>query len=654
MFRFNDGSRRAGMLVAALASAWAVPTLLHLAHADFLSPLLLWLAVASVLRTGGTMLDRLVPALGLLVSGVLIAGLVTTFWPWGLEPVPIAGSGLSLVVVVAGVTGRRPQLPRRLLGSDLLLVAGGAGAAAVAVLPRLGTRGLDWAAYGFVNGDRVRHVNLFDTILRIGGYPALNPGEASTALEPAMLRQYPAGAHFLYATVDSFVTGGDPGTALAGANHYFWYASAAFGLFTFTVAWAARRVAGPQIAGWRRAALVAGICGFLGTGFYTTMLWEGFDSQILGMALLALLIAVLARPPRRAPEQFLLVGALTVAITYTYTLFAAPAAIAIVAAAVLSWPRVRRHPWWAITMAAGFGAVAAIQPLIWYLREFKGAEHLNTDGFIMPLPTSVLVGLTVVAALGVAAPVRRRSPRLRTLAVLGLGGWGLTVVLFAYNMATVGHQSYYFRKLPQVLGIILLVTAGTALARLPRFRPRAGWRSRAACAVAAGVALILSGAVPYGTVKFDPAGHLIAADTTWGQVWATGRIGAPVGDLLTALAERGMLADGVHTVVFYSPDGPQNKHASLILGALNRDLGVTAPQAYATKGEDLVGHDGPLPASHKGLVAFLACLDRLTIPLRVVVGDERLAEALNAYATTHPAVSVVRIPGLPGPSGPGG
>lgn len=639
---------RAARPAGLLAAAWLVPALAHLVHADALMLVLLWLGTASLLRTGGTLLDRLVPALALTASGVMAAGLLTSVWPWGIAPVPLSGLGLTILLVVAVCTGRRPALPRRVLGTDLLITAGGLLAAGIAARPKLKVDGYDRLAYAFVNGDRVRHFNLFDTILRIGGYPALRADEARVAVEPEMLRQYPAGTHYLYATIDTFVTGGHPGTILSEVDRYFLYTVAGFGFFVLALAWAARRVAGPQLAGVRRTALVAAVCGFAGLGFYTTMLWEGFDSQILGMALLAVLVAVLARPPRSTVEQFMLIGALTAAITLTYTLFTLFAAVGIAATLLFQWKRVRARLWWVLCLGAGFGAVAAVQPVIWYLRSWQAQNQLNADGFIMPFPTTVLIGLSFVVAFGLSGRLFRRSPRVRLLAVLCGSGWAMIAAMYAYNMASVGHQSYYFQKFPQVLGVVLLVALGPTLARIRVPVPRKGMRARFASVAVVVAALAVTGGVPYGSIRWDHGRHLLGADVSWGRVWASGRINTPVGPMLAYLDERGMLADGVATVVFFAKDGPQNKQASLILGALNRDLGVTALQCYAAKGKNLVG--APL-IDQAELKPFLTMMGLVTVPLRVLVNDKPLADTLSAYVTAHPGaspVSIVYLPDMPG------
>src|SRR5205807_806367 len=77
--------------VGGLAAAWIVPVLTNLAHLDVILPVLLVLAVMSLLRSGRTIIDRFVLALALLFGITCLAGMVLSVWPWGLSPVPTAG-----------------------------------------------------------------------------------------------------------------------------------------------------------------------------------------------------------------------------------------------------------------------------------------------------------------------------------------------------------------------------------------------------------------------------------------------------------------------------------------------------------------------------------------------------------------------------------
>src|SRR5690348_3226065 len=88
-------------VVAGLVAAWLVPLGTQLLHVDWLLPPLVLLGVASLLRTRGSLLDRLLLALLLLLAATAAAGVVLTIWPWHLQPVPVAGTALSALVLLA-------------------------------------------------------------------------------------------------------------------------------------------------------------------------------------------------------------------------------------------------------------------------------------------------------------------------------------------------------------------------------------------------------------------------------------------------------------------------------------------------------------------------------------------------------------------------
>src|SRR3954452_16538806 len=90
--------RRLGWLAAALAGCWLVPFLAHLAGADPVVAVAVWLATASLLRIGDTVVDRLVVAFAALAAAVCSAGLLLALWPPHLAPVPVGGTALSALV----------------------------------------------------------------------------------------------------------------------------------------------------------------------------------------------------------------------------------------------------------------------------------------------------------------------------------------------------------------------------------------------------------------------------------------------------------------------------------------------------------------------------------------------------------------------------
>ncbi|MEV0647236.1 hypothetical protein AB0I28_18405 [Phytomonospora sp. NPDC050363] len=656
--------RPAAHLAAHLAAAWTLPALAHLLGIDILMLPVIWVATATLLRTGTGLLDRLIPALGLTSAAVMLLGFLTTYWPWGLHPIPMTGTYLTTLIAISALTGRRPHLPLRAHGTDLLLAAGATLTTYLAATPTLATTRLGWTAYAGISGDRLRQFNLFDTIRHIGGYPALNPEAAAPILESSMFPAYPPGMHYVLATIDAYITGGNnPGPALDALQRYHWYVTIGFGLMALTTAWAARWIAGPQAAGWKRALIVSTITLFITTGIFTTMVWEGFDAQIVGLAYLAILIAVLARPAKHLAEHIALAGALTIAVTYTYTLYAAFAGIAILATAATHWPRLKARPILTITLGAFFGLAASMQVLIPYIRGFDGAHHVNATGFIVAMPKVVLYASLALAAVAVLTPNLRRSPRLQILAATSLGGLLFAIGLRAYNVAYIGTGSYYYEKVIQALVIILIITAGAAVSLL---RPPTWWhrgttpRLRGALASTAAVAfaVFVTGALPTGTPpSYNGALHQPGTDTNWISVWGSGQIHSSVSNTLEYLDDRGLTADGIPTQVVFSPNGGSNQHLTLILAMLNRNLGGLYRQVYGVELDNLNGHDPATPLNGEAqasLDLYKLVVTESTVPLRVLTNDPNTAALLNEFAATNPGggLTVVYLPDMPGEGPP--
>jgi hypothetical protein len=99
--------RRPAVLATAIALSWLVPLVLGLVRLDAVLLPVLLLAVASVIRVGGGLLDRLVVAAFMLCGAVLTFGLVASVWPWGLDPAPAAAVLLTLISAAAWYGRRR-------------------------------------------------------------------------------------------------------------------------------------------------------------------------------------------------------------------------------------------------------------------------------------------------------------------------------------------------------------------------------------------------------------------------------------------------------------------------------------------------------------------------------------------------------------------
>ena len=74
--------------------------------------------------------------------------------------------------------------------------------------------------------------------------------------------------------------------------------------------WGARWIAGPLLSGWRVFPIAAVLVGILCFGEFPDMVTSGFASEIFGLALVAGLIAVIARGPGTLKEQVVLLSLL--------------------------------------------------------------------------------------------------------------------------------------------------------------------------------------------------------------------------------------------------------------------------------------------------------------------------------------------------------
>jgi hypothetical protein len=229
-------------------------------------------------------LDRLVITVALLIGAAIFGGLIFSLWPWGLQPVAVGGVALTLLVAAYAWLGAPPPWrtwPRRVLGSDLALLAVAAAGTYIAYGPSLRDNAdsgdptqtdltAHRLAYSALTSDRSRHFSLYDAIHQVGGYTFLKQGQAKGIADPGMLAIYPPGQHFIYALFDIFLRSNvNPGGSVAEMNRYNVYVSLGYGLFVFAVAWSARWVGGPALTGWRRVFLVSAIGGFLSVGAYT-------------------------------------------------------------------------------------------------------------------------------------------------------------------------------------------------------------------------------------------------------------------------------------------------------------------------------------------------------------------------------------------------
>jgi hypothetical protein len=644
------------VVAALVAGAWVLPLLAHLVGLDALVLLVLLVGTASLLRAGRTLLDRLVLAAGTLAGLLIAAGLLFSVWPWGLAPVPVGGSTLTVLVLVGVVLRRRPSLPLRVSLSDTVLLGGGLLAGLVAAAPTLRGGSTQDLAYSAINGDRMRHVNLFDTIGQVGGYTFLNFDKARPMVEEAMAKSYPSGMHYLYALIESFVTGGHAARGLTVLVHYYWYVLVGYGFFVLAVGWAARWAAGPRLAGWRAVLVTATVTLWLATGIMTTLVWEAFDPEVLALGFLAIALAVLARPPASVGEQLLITTALIVAVCFTYSLFLPLIGVAALVGLVVYRRRLWRHRWLALPMIV-VAAIVAATPLVLpqLLFHFNAGKQLAMFGFIVPVPKKTLFFLAALALGGLAVPALRRLPRLKALAGMVGGTTALVGLFWLYQNATLGATQYYVYKLMQALVVFYLVAAGTLVLRI-RDTVRRPAVQLAASAAAVIVAVAFSGAATFKPIQFRYQDMRPGPDTNWGAVWANGRlIYGPYAPTIAALDRAGYLSDGKPTLVVFDNNGLLNVHVTLVAATANRQLGLLNSQVYGmAKVTDLVAVKAQIggvlpPKSAAGLSALEDVVRSSPVPVRVIVSDPLVADRLRTFADSSPnlGLQVVLMSDLP-------
>lgn len=641
-----------GLLVA----AWALPVVTHLLRADAVLIVVVVYVTGGLLRMGGTVLDRLMVTVGLLVGAAIAAGIPFSFWPFGLNPIAVGGTALTVLLAIGVALERRPRWPKRVLGSDIVLIGGAAAAAAVAFGPFWYATPGHRLAFSALTGDRVRHFSLFDTIHRLGGYTYLLQGKARSIVDPGMLAVYPPGQHYTYALLDIFVTSHtDPGSPTAELMRYEIYTCLGYGFFVLCVAWGARWVAGPAMAGWRRTFMTAAIASFLSTGVFTTSIWCGWDPQIFGMGLLALLAACAIRPPADGRLHIVLMASLTAAIFLTYELFAPFVALILV---VSGWVyRKRWLPHWRLAVGA---AVVTVPVSLSELVSAKAGGLQSSQaalsiGFAIPMSGYSLAVIGVLSLAGFATTAARRRPSAMTALVSG-AACGLAVIAFwAYQHATIHTTSYYFEKAVQAWVIVALVGVGTAghLLRRPPLPSRgAVGAALGACAVLAGFAATDSfwhGHIVFSYAQMKPGRH-----TTWGRVWASGQFIFPANrDAMSTLKARNLLGDGQPTLTVWENHNLENINLSLVMAALNHDDGLISPQIYQLNNLDDLGTipSGTLTGQQQAnLEALEGILANSPTPLRVIVGDGTLARLLEQWGTQHPEATglkqVLLIPNL--------
>lgn len=605
-------------LLVALVASWVVPLLADLVHVDWLLPPLLLVATASLLRAGRTMLDRLVCAAALMFGATLAAGLLLSVWPWHLAPVAVAGLGGTVLTVVAAVTGRGPRLPRLLRRSDLITVGYAVVCAVVTLFPLL-RRDLTGRLSLFMHvEDFSRHLMIYDTIRVSGGYLFLHRGEALPRVGAAGFLTYPQGGHFTYALLENFVeSSATPGNPLSWSSNFIWLHAGGFIALCVAVLWGAQRVAGQYVGIWRAAALGAVVTAYLLLDVPISVFDSGYPQEVTSLAAVAALAAVAIRPLANDREQILMVGALLVAISFTYYMFLPVAGV--IAAIWLVAYRKRVLPRWRYTLAVAVVslAFAAVPPLV--NRSADPGTVLLQNGQAVPVRTHPVwgLGLACVAASIVLIARRRRSGWVAACAIVVVGVFAAGVN--KYQSANAGSSYFWYKSLHEAI-IVILVASGALAAVLrlpPRLAHRSWWRL---------VTPVVAAVVAIGSVGYFARGTATAMSE--GRRYLTGRTAepSPASRDTFAAYDRFPHPDGKLTIVYL--DGQWSQfYATLYLGILHHQYGTA---------EDFAQNIRPWNGKH-----YLPQIEPLIAsspkPVRVIAKNPSDLADLRAFAGTLPS-----------------
>ncbi|MEU8300396.1 hypothetical protein AB0C04_24345 [Micromonospora sp. NPDC048909] len=516
-------------MAAALLVAWVVPVAAHLLHRYWLLPPLVLLATASLLRGGRTLLDRLMLATMLLLGATTGAGLLFAVWPWGLHPVPVVGTALTVLVGVALGTRRRPKLPRP-GWPDLFCVLGTAAIVGYLAQPLL--RAGDLATQLTLLGrgeDNYRHLALFDAIGRAGGYLFVDPAAAREQIVSALV-YYPQGWHLVTALLDGHLTGIDDapgGTHVAG--HYLWWCVAGFGLLALTMQWAAQRIPGPLHPLHRTVLTIVVGALILGTQL-PRLLIAGYPAEVLGLAFTVALAGLVARPLGGTREQLVLLGALLTGIGFTYYLFLPAAAVLALCWFVGHWREALRV-WPTLSVVAlATAALASTAPLLGVLRAGQTEALTALIGRDVTQTWRALLWLGGIVVFALAVQVRRTDRAWRRTLLVMLVGILFALAIAQLSINAGGQPAYYFNKAGHLATVLLIVGTVGLVRLLPAPQRGRGLLRRiltTAAATLTAVALAVTAVTVCGVTGWHRS-VLLTDEQSWAQRWVHQKLDQPV------------------------------------------------------------------------------------------------------------------------------
>ncbi len=631
-------------LILGVLMAWTIPALLHVIRLDLAVWLLLLVGTASLLRSGAALLDRLFLTGVILAGGLLTAGLLFSVWPWGLAPVPVGGTLLSLLVVIACLTRRIPQLPLRVRWSDGAIVGSGLATFAVIYHPLLGLSLTHRLTYSTTQLDRLAHFALFQTIGRVSGYAFLHQSEARISVQTPTEYAYPQGSHFLLAVIDAFSR--LSGSPVGNYDRYFVYVLVAFAMLVACIVWAARWIAGPGLGeGWR-IAICCATAAFALFGVLPGLLRQGFDSEVFGLLFVALAAAVVVRPLRSVREQLVVVSALAISAFYTYNIFGVMVGLAIVLSlAVYRIPS--RQEWrFAGILLAAAGVIAILPSALAVLEGFDAhAQSLAGSGGIELSGLLVLFLALVVLAPALYQPARR-DPVWRGIGAQFLAV-GLIVGLFGvYQRSQIGGMGYYYEKLLTAAYVTVMACLGTvglairaAATSSVNTRSRHGrpWQAMAAT----GLALMLM--LGFLQHSVDPGTEVSRLPTFSPLIqWTEGRYRSAIATPAISLAQAGLLGDGIASIPVYSTSSELTWILGFFMASYNKDLGLMQAPLEPLKSPVTKPKSGASPLPAQQLAPVVAAVRNSPVPLRLIVRDSRIERDLRSVlAANHLSATIV-------------
>lgn len=668
--------RRIGLTGAAIAGSWLVSVLATVLHVDWLLAIVMLVGTAGVLRAGDALLDRLMLALTLMLGALTALGLAYSVWPWHLDPVGIGGSYLTLVVLAAALSGRRFRLPGKVRPTDLLLLGVPVYAFLRLYQPIARLNPIQRFAFNSPLEDEFTHFGFYDAIHTIGGYGFLNSSKTYPFMGHPSEKIYPQGAHFLYVLMDVFLhSSATPGDGVTEYNRFFLYTMAGFAFLTLAVGWAARWVAGPRLRGWRSALVCGCAAGFTAFGIFGFVFRTADVAEVVGLAFVALTLAVTLRAPRRTPDHLLLTAATVIAVTYAYYAFLVMIAPVLVIGFVVYRRRLRRHWRFAAAATVLAGIVAAVPLAIMESTSFNLQAQAGATGERAAVDYELLGVLFLIVVAGQLTKAGRRSPTWRMASINLLACSALVALLLVAQGEGPGNVSYYMEKLFYILLMTGLVSLGALTvflspgtlksvsarlpgssklpgsARLSGFRGSGAGRVTATVAALA-VAVALTGA--YHTGSNRP----VKSRPDWLLYWSNGHVMYPDEPVIAALAQRDMLMDGVQTLVAVSNDSYEDYRITRLIGVLNHhDERTDETGGYYLPLMKHIDSDSADPsgqAFHTDLTNLLGTLTPKSVPVRVVVANPQVADAVTAYVKRHPGlkVTVVVLPSSFAATGP--